>query len=200
MDPEKRIQLQLEDLTPDDACHFKLDQIHVDEPASHVVGHKVLQKCWQEAKYTSSSNTLHVVVLISGWPSRPYRGFYGRYQAFGPPVVYKPQEGFTGTDRKTETSRERLDFNEFGPVTTDERMKSDLLEHPSPTNSDPLYDYYDQSATMTPGLLWEATDTEVGGHQHWSALRFPTNMYESYLLYLLSWVCTEHTQYVLYSI
>ncbi|CAK6976322.1 uncharacterized protein zgc:66455 isoform X2 [Scomber scombrus] len=172
VDPGKRIQLHLEDLTPDDACHFKLDQIHVDEPASHVGGHKVLQKCWQEAKYTSSSNTLHVVVLISGWPSRPYRGFYGRYQAFGPPVVYKPQEGFTGTDRKAETSLERLDFNEFGPVTPDEQLESDVLEQPSPVNSDVLYDYYDQSATMTPGLPWEATDAEVGKNDHLSSQNY----------------------------
>ncbi|KAK1886023.1 Protein kinase C-binding protein NELL2 [Dissostichus eleginoides] len=85
--PAKRIDLHLEDLTPDDACHLKDDQVHVDEPAGHFGGTNVLQKCWKEAKYTSFSNTLYVVLLIGGWPTPPYRGFYGRYQAFGPPVV-----------------------------------------------------------------------------------------------------------------
>ncbi|KAM8841770.1 uncharacterized protein ACB058_013599 [Synchiropus picturatus] len=92
VDPGKRILLQLEDLTSDDACQFKQDQIHVDEPGGHPSSHKVLQGCWREAKYTSSSNTLHVVLLIGGWPSHNYRGFSGRYQAFGPPMAYNPQE------------------------------------------------------------------------------------------------------------
>uniref|UniRef100_A0AAQ5X6S5 EGF-like domain-containing protein n=1 Tax=Amphiprion ocellaris TaxID=80972 RepID=A0AAQ5X6S5_AMPOC len=104
VDAGKRINLHLEDLTPDDSCHLKKDQIHVDEPTGHLVGHKVLQKCWREAKYTSSSNTLYVVLLIGGWPSPPYRGFYGRYQAFGPPVVYNPQEGFTVRSSESEPS------------------------------------------------------------------------------------------------
>ncbi|XP_044197860.1 uncharacterized protein zgc:66455 isoform X1 [Thunnus albacares] len=165
VDPGKRIHLHLEDLTPDEACHLKQDQIHVDEPVSHVGSHKVLQKCWQEAKYTSSSNTLYVVLLIGGWPSLPYRGFYGRYQAFGPPVVYNPQEGFTEKDKASETSHELLDFSEFGPVTAGEQMESGLLEHLSPVNSDLMYDYYDQPATMTAGLLGD-TDTEVGENYH----------------------------------
>lgn len=93
MDPGKRIHLHLEDFTPDDSCHLKQDQIHVDEPAGPSAGHRVLQRCWREAKYTSSSNSLQVVLLIGGWPSPTYRGFYGRYQAFGPPVAYDPQRG-----------------------------------------------------------------------------------------------------------
>lgn len=166
VDPGKRIHLHLEDLTPDDVCHFKQDQIHVDEPAGHVGGHKVMQKCWREAKYTSVSSTLYVVLLIGGWPSAPYRGFYGRYQAFGPPVVYNPQERFTETDREAQTSL--LDFSEFGRVTAGEQMESDLLERPSPARSDVLYDYYDQPAAMTAGQLWEAADSdaEVGERQH----------------------------------
>ncbi|XP_028315421.1 uncharacterized protein LOC114471070 [Gouania willdenowi] len=86
VDPGQRIHLHLEDLTPDESCPLKQDQVYVDEPEGHLLGHKVLQKCWREAKFTSSSNTLHVVLLIGGWPSPPYRGFYGRYQTFGPPV------------------------------------------------------------------------------------------------------------------
>ncbi|XP_029380042.1 uncharacterized protein LOC115057210 [Echeneis naucrates] len=100
--PGQRIHLQLEDFTPDDSCHLKQDQIHVDDPAAHSWGHRVLQKCWREAKYTSSSNALDVVLLIGAWPHSPYRGFYGRYQAFGPPVVYNPQEAFSVRDRKSE--------------------------------------------------------------------------------------------------
>uniref|UniRef100_A0A674PQQ0 Uncharacterized LOC101078859 n=1 Tax=Takifugu rubripes TaxID=31033 RepID=A0A674PQQ0_TAKRU len=89
VDPTKRVHLDLEDLTPADACHVKQDQLHVEDPAG---GHKLLLKCWRETKFTSSTNMLEVVLLIGGWPSVPYRGFYGRYQAFGPPVVYDPEE------------------------------------------------------------------------------------------------------------
>uniref|UniRef100_A0A3B5ANF6 CUB domain-containing protein n=1 Tax=Stegastes partitus TaxID=144197 RepID=A0A3B5ANF6_9TELE len=116
VDPGKRINLHLEDLTSDDACHLKKDQVHVDEPAGHLVGHKVLQKCWREAKYTSSSNTLHVVLLIGGWPSPPYRGFHGHYQAFGPPVVYNPQEGFTVRSRESESPPAQMDTSRFEMV------------------------------------------------------------------------------------
>lgn len=92
VDPRKRVHLDLEDLTPDDACLDKPDQLHVEDPAG---GHKLLLKCWREAKFTSSTNMLEVVLLIGGWPSAPYRGFYGRYHAFGPPVVYNPEEVLT---------------------------------------------------------------------------------------------------------
>lgn len=93
VDPTKRVHLDLEDLTPDDVCHDKQDQVHVEDPAG---GHKLLLKCWREAKFTSSTNMLEVVLLIGGWPSAPYRGFYGRYHAFGPPAVYNPEEVLTG--------------------------------------------------------------------------------------------------------
>lgn len=138
VDPGKRIHLILEDLTPDETCHLKQDQIHVDEPAVHSGGHKVLQKCWQEAKYTSSSNTLYIVLLIGGWPTATYRGFYGRYQAFGPPVVYKPQEVFT---RKSKVSKPSAltDFSDLESV-----MNGDQLP-----NSELMYDYYDQYLTIT---------------------------------------------------
>lgn len=93
MDPTKRVHLDLQDLTPDDVCHLKEDQLHVEDPAG---SHKLLLKCWRETEFTSSTNMLEVVLLIGGWPSAPYRGFYGRYQAFGPPVVYNPEEVLTG--------------------------------------------------------------------------------------------------------
>ncbi|XP_044045403.1 uncharacterized protein zgc:66455 isoform X2 [Siniperca chuatsi] len=171
VDHGKRVHLHLEDLTPDDACHLKQDQVHVDEPTEHFRGHKVLQKCWREAKYTSSSNTLYVVLLIGGWPSPHYRGFYGRYQAFGPPVVYNPQEGFTERNRKSEPSPGLMDFNEFAPVMNGDQMESDLQQHPSPANSDLMYDYYDQPTAMMaelPGEPEEAADTdrEVGAKHH----------------------------------
>ncbi|KAM7419883.1 hypothetical protein PAMA_016809 [Pampus argenteus] len=46
-------------------------------------------------------------------------------------------------------------------------MESDLKEHPSPTNSDLVYDYYDQPAAKSAGP-WEASDveTEVGEDYH----------------------------------
>uniref|UniRef100_A0A7N8XZP0 CUB domain-containing protein n=1 Tax=Mastacembelus armatus TaxID=205130 RepID=A0A7N8XZP0_9TELE len=114
VDPGKRIHLHLGDLTPDDVCHLKQDQIHVDEPTGPFGVHGILQTCWQEARYTSSSNTLYVVLLIGGWPSPPYRGFYGRYQAFGPPVAFNPQEGFTGGGRQSTPSAGLMDLNEPG--------------------------------------------------------------------------------------
>lgn len=93
MAPGKRVHLHLEDLNPGDSCHFKRDQVHVEDPAGEGgVSHKVLQKCWREATFTSSSNSLEVVLLIGSRPGSPYRGFHGRYQAFGPLVVYNPQE------------------------------------------------------------------------------------------------------------
>ena len=52
--------------------------------------HSILQKCWGEASYTSSSNTVQVVLLIEGSPAPTYRGFHGQYQAFGPPQAYDP--------------------------------------------------------------------------------------------------------------
>ncbi|XP_008416175.1 uncharacterized protein LOC103469901 isoform X1 [Poecilia reticulata] len=138
VDPGKRIHLRLEDFTPDEACPLKQDQIHVDEPGAQSGGHKVLQKCWQEAKYTSSSNTLYVVLLIGGWPDPPYRGFYGHYQAFGPPVVYNPHEGSTGRSQESERSPGLSE-----PVANDVELENDDL----------AYDYYDQQLAMA-GLPW----------------------------------------------
>ncbi|XP_063740402.1 uncharacterized protein zgc:66455 isoform X1 [Eleginops maclovinus] len=143
VDPAKRIHLHLEDLTPDDACHLKDDQVHVDEPAGHVLDTNVLQKCWRVAKYTSSSNTLYVVLLIGGWPTPPYRGFYGRYQSFGLPVVYNPQEGSPEPNRKSQ------------PLPPGLMELNDL---------DLMYDYNNQPSDMTAEPPWEeeeARDTEM---------------------------------------
>lgn len=158
VDPEKRIHLHLEDMTPDKSCQFKQDQIHVDEPVSHLGSHKVLQKCWQEAKYTSYSNTLYVVLLIGGWPSPPYRGFYGRYQAFGPPVIYNPGEGLEKRIKELEQSPEVPDLSDFESTMNAEQTES--------VNPDLVYDYYDQHLAMSAGLPWESKsadgDPEVG--------------------------------------
>lgn len=140
VDPGKRIHLRLEDLTLEEACSLKQDQIHVDEPGAQSGAHKVLQKCWQEAKYTSSSNTLYVVLLIGGWPDPPYRGFYGHYQAFGPPVVYSPQEGSIGRSKEPERSP---GLSEFEPLVNNVELENDDL----------AYDYYDQQLA-TAGLPW----------------------------------------------
>ncbi|XP_028453593.1 mucin-4 isoform X2 [Perca flavescens] len=157
VDPAKRILLQLEDQTPDDACHLKEDQVYLDEPIGHLKAHKVLEKCWREVKYMSSSNTVYVVQLIGGWPSSPYRGFHGRYQAFGPLVVYNPQEGFP--NRESEPSPGILDFSEL--VKNGEQLES---EHPSQASSDLTYDYFSPSSDGTEPE--EAADTEVDENHH----------------------------------
>ncbi|XP_034998165.1 uncharacterized protein zgc:66455 [Hippoglossus stenolepis] len=167
VDPGKRIHLHLEDLTPDDVCHLKQDQIHVDEPLGRFGVHKILQKCWREAKYTTTSNTLNVVLLIGAWPDSPYRGFYGRFQAFGPPVIYNPQDGFTVGDETSEPALGPVDVTDFG-------MNGEQPEpnfHPSPVNIDPLYDYYDQHSVMMAEQLWQPeeaadTDAEVSENLH----------------------------------
>uniref|UniRef100_A0A3Q3E7B0 Uncharacterized LOC109988225 n=1 Tax=Labrus bergylta TaxID=56723 RepID=A0A3Q3E7B0_9LABR len=169
VDPGKRIHLHLEDLTPDDTCHLKQDQVHVDEPVGLFPGHKVLQKCWKEAKFTSFSNTLYVVLLIGGRPGSPYRGFTGRYQAFGPPVFYDPLQEFTLRNRKLEPS---AGANEF--EMNREHVESDSQDYSQRVNPDQIYDYYDQHADMTPELPWEEKEqtdneplsfTQVDEHQ-----------------------------------
>uniref|UniRef100_A0A3B1IE69 EGF-like domain-containing protein n=1 Tax=Astyanax mexicanus TaxID=7994 RepID=A0A3B1IE69_ASTMX len=80
----KRVKLYLEDLTPDYTCHLKMDQIHLDESPVAAGGAQILERCWQSARYTSISNTVHVVQLIGPNPNPPHRGFYAQYQAFGP--------------------------------------------------------------------------------------------------------------------
>ncbi|KAM4750908.1 uncharacterized protein FYW61_005839 [Anableps anableps] len=152
VDPGKRIHLRLEDLTPDEACHLKEDQIHVDELGDQSGGHKVLQKCWQESKHTSSSNTLYVVLLIGGWPDPPYRGFHGHYQAFGPPVAYNPQEGSTERSKELQRSPGLADLSEFESLTN--KVELD--------NADLTYDYYDQQLALTAGLPWVSLGGETG--------------------------------------
>ncbi|XP_077575255.1 uncharacterized protein LOC144198220 isoform X2 [Stigmatopora nigra] len=81
--PGQRIHLNLQDLTPDQECHLKQDQVEVNEAAA---ARRVLRGCWREASYTSRSDTLHVILLIAGRPAQQYRGFYAHYRAFGPLV------------------------------------------------------------------------------------------------------------------
>ncbi|KAI4888422.1 hypothetical protein NFI96_021806 [Prochilodus magdalenae] len=84
VDRDKRVELYLEDLTPEYTCHLKIDQIHLDESPVAAGGVQILERCWERARYTSISNTVHVVQLIGPNPNPPHRGFYGQYQAFGP--------------------------------------------------------------------------------------------------------------------
>ncbi|KAM8879993.1 uncharacterized protein AB9W97_015060 isoform 2-T2 [Spinachia spinachia] len=149
VEPGKRIHLHLEDLTPNDGCSLKEDQIHVDEPAGGFRGHAVLQQCWREAKYTSSANTLYVVLLIGGWPSPPYRGFHGRYQAFGPPVVYDPRQGF-----KADPPPGLVDFGEIG-------MEGELMESDLPEPSDGAYEYYGRASSAEAELEQQEADGAV---------------------------------------
>uniref|UniRef100_A0A3B4AS76 CUB domain-containing protein n=1 Tax=Periophthalmus magnuspinnatus TaxID=409849 RepID=A0A3B4AS76_9GOBI len=102
--PGKRIQLQLDDLTPDDSCLWRQDQIHIDEPESQKP--MILQKCWREATYTSSSNTVHVVLLIEGSPTATYRGFHGQYQVFGPPQIYNPPDPDYSPNRPSDNAND----------------------------------------------------------------------------------------------
>ncbi|XP_041959543.1 uncharacterized protein zgc:66455 isoform X1 [Alosa sapidissima] len=89
--PGKRVHLQLEDFTPASTCHLKKDQIHLDESTGGGLGpmlgptgdHRILEKCWKKAEYTSLSSTIHVVLLISRTPDPPLRGFYGRFRSLG---------------------------------------------------------------------------------------------------------------------
>uniref|UniRef100_A0A8C7QW37 CUB domain-containing protein n=1 Tax=Oncorhynchus mykiss TaxID=8022 RepID=A0A8C7QW37_ONCMY len=113
VDPGKRVLLHLEDFTQSDACSGKLDQIHLDEPLGVVGGHRILEKCWREAKYTSLSNILHVVQLIRGKPSPPHRGFYGRYEAFVPPVTYNAYGDTTEEDWKLMTEPKLIELEPF---------------------------------------------------------------------------------------
>ncbi|CAJ1052854.1 uncharacterized protein LOC109988225 isoform X1 [Xyrichtys novacula] len=169
VDPGKRIHLNMEDLTPDDTCHLKQDQLHVDEPAGLFSGHKVLQKCWREAKFTSSSNTLYVVLLIGGQPNPPYRGFHGRYLAFGPPVVYNPLEGPSQRHRISEPS---LGVDLFDMKS--EQEESDSQVYPESLDPDLMSDYYDQHAAMTSELPWEEedSDSEVSENQRPALVNF----------------------------
>ncbi|XP_037106852.1 uncharacterized protein zgc:66455 isoform X1 [Syngnathus acus] len=119
----KRVYLHLQDLTPNEDCHLKQDQIHVDEPvkpsSGTSAGHRVLQGCWREATYASLSDTLRVVLLIGGWPAQQYRGFYARYRTFGPPVAYHPSDGTSGPDGNWDLE----DWDEFGPMIAGERER-----------------------------------------------------------------------------
>ncbi|GAA6091944.1 uncharacterized protein zgc:66455 isoform X1 [Tachysurus ichikawai] len=83
--PGKRVQIYLEDLTPEHICHLKTDQIHLDESSVSTRENRILERCWSSSMYTSISNTVHVVQLIRSNPNPPHRGFYGVYQAFGLP-------------------------------------------------------------------------------------------------------------------
>lgn len=126
----KRVQLHLEDLTPDDSCRFKNDQLHLEDPAEEGGGgHKVLQRCWREATFTSSSNSLEVVLLIGSRPGAPYRGFHGRYQAFGPLVVYNPQEVVPNSRQVSDPPTGPEDFIWLDPEEVDDDEEGGGSEH-----------------------------------------------------------------------
>ncbi|XP_055761505.1 uncharacterized protein LOC129838507 isoform X1 [Salvelinus fontinalis] len=176
VDPGKRVLLHLEDFTQSDACSGKLDQIHLDEPLGVAGGHRILEKCWREAKYTSLSNILHVVQLIRGKPSPPHRGFYGRYEAFVPPVTYHAYGDTTEEDWKLMTEPKPIElepfpslgsFTKFLPVKRGEPTEGILLESPTPpaqTNPELVFDYFDQltSSSVSNELPpWEAEEQMV---------------------------------------
>lgn len=180
VEPGKRIHLHLEDLTSSDGCSLKEDQIHVEEPADGFRGHAVLQQCWREAKYTSSGNTLYVVLLIGGWPSPPYRGFHGRYQAFGPPVVFDPRQG-----SKADPPRRPVDFGDI--VMEGERVESDV-----PEPRDGVYDYHGQATTAEAGLETEVRTDDRGPPNCLQRLRqlIPSSPLSGVKTNLLRWKST----------
>ncbi|XP_070964750.1 uncharacterized protein [Oncorhynchus clarkii lewisi] len=176
VDPGKRVLLHLEDFAQSDACSGKLDQIHLDEPLGVAGGHRILEKCWREAKYTSLSNILHVVQLIRGKPSPPHRGFYGRYEAFVPPVTYNAYGDTTEEDWKLMTEPKLIElepfpslgsFTKFLPMKGGEPTEAILLERPTPpaqTNPEVVFDYFDQltSSSVSNELPpWEAEEQMV---------------------------------------
>ncbi|XP_029480266.1 uncharacterized protein zgc:66455 isoform X3 [Oncorhynchus nerka] len=175
VDPGKRVLLHLEDFTQSDACSEKLDQIHLDEPLGVVGGHRILEKCWREAKYTSLSHILHVVQLIRGKPSPPHRGFYGRYEAFVPPVTYNAYGDTTEEDWKLMTEPKLIElepfpslgsFTKFLPMKGGEPTEAILLERPTPsaqTNPEVVFDYFDQlPSSVSNGLPpWETEEQMV---------------------------------------
>ncbi|XP_045076536.1 uncharacterized protein LOC121532548 isoform X1 [Coregonus clupeaformis] len=176
VDPGKHVLLHLEDLTQSDACSGKLDQIHLDEPLGVAGGHRILEKCWREAKYKSLSNILHVVQLIRGKPSPPHRGFYGRYEAFVLPVTYNAYGDTTEEDRKLMTEPKAKEpepfpsprsFTQFLPMKGGEPTEAVLLERPTlpaQTNPEVVFDYFDEltsSSTSNELPPWEAEEPMI---------------------------------------
>ncbi|KAI5625923.1 hypothetical protein C0J50_14477 [Silurus asotus] len=101
--PGKRVQIYLEDLTPEQACHMKTDQIHLDESPLSAGESSILERCWRSSIYTSFSNTVHVVQLIRPNHNPPHRGFYGAYQAFGLPKTPDINEDISPDLKNKET-------------------------------------------------------------------------------------------------
>ncbi|XP_077381341.1 uncharacterized protein LOC144021154 isoform X2 [Festucalex cinctus] len=131
----KRVHLHLQDLTPDEDCHLKQDQIHVDDSASQ----RVLRGCWRDATYASRSDTLRVVLLIGGWPAQQYRGFYARYRTFGPPVAFPPPDGVSGPGG----GQDLQDWDEFGPMMAEGDRKGSPT---AATDVFPVLDYSGKAA------------------------------------------------------
>ncbi|KAF4118318.1 uncharacterized protein zgc:66455 [Onychostoma macrolepis] len=138
--PGKRLELYLEDFTPSDACQEKSDQIHLDESPAAAGGQRILERCWREARYTSVSNTVQVVLLIAGNRLVPYRGFYGRFKAFGsldsPDSMYEDViEAALGddedeTDAMTDSPPAGLTSSvKFGSSVTNEKSPGDSSPH-----------------------------------------------------------------------
>ncbi|KAK3511040.1 hypothetical protein QTP70_029223 [Hemibagrus guttatus] len=117
--PGKRVQIYLEDLTPEHTCHLKTDQIHLDESPVSNGENRILERCWRNSMYTSISNTVHVVQLIRSNPYLPHRGFYGVYQAFGLPGTPDLNEVMTEEERVKVEKTEVKD-----PVTKIPKQKS----------------------------------------------------------------------------
>ncbi|KAG9262626.1 hypothetical protein AMEX_G24420 [Astyanax mexicanus] len=131
----KRVKLYLEDLTPDYTCHLKMDQIHLDESPVAAGGAQILERCWQSARYTSISNTVHVVQLIGPNPNPPHRGFYAQYQAFGPvepppaPTVGDPGTTTVKGDSQEEDVEDEDEEEEEEKVTVEMTPAPNEMEH-----------------------------------------------------------------------
>uniref|UniRef100_A0AAV2LMQ3 EGF-like domain-containing protein n=1 Tax=Knipowitschia caucasica TaxID=637954 RepID=A0AAV2LMQ3_KNICA len=171
--PGKRIQLELADLTPDADCEWRRDQIHIDELHAQSQKHSLLQKCWREASYTSTSNTVHVVLLIEGSPTPPYRGFHAQYQAFGPPpepdspppepTQTKDNSRETeATDSQTEegTSEDEMDMGDATLSTDLERAEIALQ-----STEEPLPEFKEESRPRVGTAIRRDAETDTATDQ-----------------------------------
>ncbi|KAJ8002141.1 hypothetical protein DPEC_G00176740 [Dallia pectoralis] len=153
VDPGKRVHVHLEDLTPPDACHSKMDRIYMDEPMGVAGAHSILEKCWSQFDYMSLSSTLYVVQLIRGNPSPPHRGFYGHYKATEPPVTYFANGESNKEDTEMmaksriikQTSPVPISFTKFSPMPEGDSLEAILFLQPTPpaqAKPEVLLDYF----------------------------------------------------------
>ncbi|XP_056620861.1 uncharacterized protein LOC130434611 isoform X4 [Triplophysa dalaica] len=173
--PGKRVELYLEDFTPSEACHMKSDQIHLDESPAAAGGQRILERCWRKAQYMSVSNTVQVVLLIGGNRPTPYRGFYGRFKAFGPLDSIDPlyeevpldviEEALGGGERETDAVTNAP--SAVGGITADIKLSDVNAQTTSHGLTKPIIFTQFESTSVANGLVfknrqpWEKSSGDV---------------------------------------